>query len=171
MSNAATSEWLDIVDENDHVIGRDTREQVHEGGHRHRSAHMVLFNTQGQVFVQRRSMNKDTNAGLWDTSAAGHVDSGETYIDCAVRELHEELGIRVEPAELQKVGVLSPEARNGMEFTHVYSVVCDQSLTLEAAEIDDGCWLLPSDLQLWIEAEEEVFTDVFRTIWAMVNNQ
>jgi len=170
VGNPAASEWLDIVDENDCVIGCDTRERVHKDGHLHRSSHMVLFNTQGHVFVQRRSMSKDTNAGLWDTSAAGHVDSGETYIDCAVRELHEELGIRVGSSELEKVGVLNPEARNGMEFTHVFSVVCDQPLTLEAGEIDEGRWLSPNDLQLWIDAEEGAFTDVFRTIWAMLNS-
>ena len=81
-------EWLDIVDENDTVVGKAPRDQIHRENHRHRSAHIVLFNSQGQVFVQLRSMNKDNSAGLWDTSAAGHVDSGESYEQCAVRELN-----------------------------------------------------------------------------------
>ena len=161
------TEWLDIVDRHDSVVGRDTRERIHAEGQLHRSAHIVLFNTAGEVFVQLRSMHKDTNAGLWDTSAAGHVDSGETYLDCAARELAEELGVQVNPNTLCLIGKLQPQERNGFEFTHVYKVSSDQPLTLEHDEIDDGRWLTADDLDSWMRDTPEQFTDVFRTIWAM----
>ena len=90
------TEWLDIVDIDDRVIGRDTRPNIHANGAWHRSSHVVLYNSGGQLFVQLRSMSKDSGGGLWDTSAAGHVDSGESYDQCAIRELHEELGIRID---------------------------------------------------------------------------
>ena len=160
------TEWLDIVDNDDRVIGKETRKRVHAAGLFHRSAHIVLFNTADQVFVQLRSARKDTNAGLWDTSAAGHVDSAETYLQCAVRELAEELGVRVSPADLSLIGKLKPQQENGFEFTHVYRVVSDQTLTLEQDEIDGGRWLTQAALDSWILNTPEQFTDVFRTIWA-----
>lgn len=118
--------------------------------------------------MQLRSMNKDSNAGLWDTSAAGHVDSGETYIECAVRELREELGIEIDAVALEPVGKLEPQARNGFEFTQIYSVCSEQPLVLQTSEIDDGYWLLPDALDRWIQAEKAQFTEVFRIIWPMV---
>ena len=168
MSDTVVNEWLDIVDECDQVVGRDTRMRVHEAGHFHRSSHIVLFNSSGQVFVQLRSMSKDSGAGLWDTSAAGHVESGESYVECAVREVREELGIEISATNLNRAATLEPQVRNGMEFTHVFTVTSDQALHLQTEEIDDGRWLLPADLQMWIDAEESAFTEVFRIIWPLV---
>lgn len=162
------SERLDIVNEHDEVIGTATRDRVHLENHLHRSSHIALFNTRGEVFVQLRSMSKDNNAGLWDTSAAGHVDSGEAYLDCAVRELSEELGVVVEPDALQRVGRLTPTKQNGFEFTEVYRVCSEQKLVLQAEEIDDGRWLEPGALNQWMIEQPDAFTDVFHTIWPLV---
>lgn len=161
-------EWLDIVDHDDVVVGRETRDKVHQLKHLHRSSHIVLFNSGGQVFVQLRSVNKDAGPGLWDSSAAGHVDSGETYLQCAVRELHEELGIRVEPHDLQSVGKLSAGERNGFEFTQIFTTFSDQPLVLQEEEIDDGRWVSPGELDSWLESGEDEFTEVFRLIWPAV---
>ncbi len=84
-------EILDVVDENDVVIDRRTRGEIHRLGLKHRAVHVLVFNSAGHLFIQKRSMNKDECPGKWDCSAAGHVDSGEQYHEWAVRELHEEL--------------------------------------------------------------------------------
>ncbi|MFK8081350.1 MAG: NUDIX domain-containing protein [Granulosicoccus sp.] len=165
------TEWLDIVDDRDRVIGRDTRTLVHAGGHFHRSSHIVLFNKRGEVFVQLRSMSKDSGAGLWDTSAAGHVDSGESYLACAVRELHEELGIKVHDQELILIGKLPPDARTGLEFTQVYRVCSEQALVLQADEIDDGRWLMPDELAEWMARRGDQFTEGFKLIWSMLTER
>ena len=86
-------EWLSEVDEQDVVIGRRRRDEIHRLGLRHRSVHILVFNPGGELFLQRRSLSKDIHPGLWDTSAAGHVDAGEAYERTAWRELGEELGI------------------------------------------------------------------------------
>ena len=164
-------EWLDIVDKDDVVIGRATRDQIHAENHFHRSAHIVVFNSKGDVFVQLRSKLKDNSPGLWDTSAAGHVDSGEDYIDCAVRELAEELGIASTPESLTFVSELSPDIRNGFEFTRIYTTVSDQALVLQAEEIDDGRWLESGELDSWIKEDQSAFTDSFLTIWGLVRPQ
>lgn len=161
-------EWLDIVDSRDEVIGKASRDEVHRAGYLHRSTHIVLSASDGQIFVQLRSRHKDSNAGLWDTSAAGHVDSGESYAQCAVRELKEELGIALSESELLPAGRLEPEQRNGFEFTRVFRVVSDQALVLQKSEIEDGRWLSPLELDHWIRQRPEQFTQVFRVIWSMV---
>ena len=161
-------EWLDVVDSNDMVVGRETRAVIHAKGHLHRSTHIVLYNSAGEVFVQLRSKHKDVGAGLWDTSAAGHVDSGETYPQCAVRELQEELGITIAQSSLEFVTQMHPQARTGFEFTQVFRVVSDQSIVLQATEVDDGRWLTPKALSQWIKESPEQFTDVFKTIWPLV---
>ncbi|MFK7993451.1 MAG: NUDIX domain-containing protein [Granulosicoccus sp.] len=162
------TEWLDIVDTEDRVVGRETRARVHAEGHLHRSSHIVLFNARGEVFVQLRSISKDSGPGLWDTSAAGHVDSGETYLDCAIRELQEELGVTVRADALTEITKLPPDERTGFEFTTVYSVCSEQALVLQSEEIDDGRWLMPEALDEWLKSGGEQFTDGFKLIWQLV---
>ncbi|MGR9054161.1 MAG: NUDIX hydrolase, partial [Gammaproteobacteria bacterium] len=62
-------ELISVVDENDRVIGVSPRNIVHATGQRHRAVHVLVFNDYGRVFLQKRSMAKDINPGLWDTSA------------------------------------------------------------------------------------------------------
>ena len=64
---------------------------------------MFVFNPAGQVYIQRRSRSKDRHPGKLDSSAAGHVDPGETYEETAIRELQEELGIQAEVKEILRV--------------------------------------------------------------------
>lgn len=161
-------EWLDIVDANDSVIARAPRDLIHAGNHFHRSAHIAVFNSQSEVFVQLRSMQKDNSPGLWDTSAAGHVDSGENYLNCAVRELAEELGIQATPEALNFVSTIPPHERNGFEFTRIYTLVSDQTLVLQSEEIDDGRWVSPQQLDAWIEKDRPAFTESFLNIWLLV---
>lgn len=162
------SEWLDIVDADDKVVGRATRESAHRNKQQHRSSHVVLFNTSGQVLVQHRSHDKDTNPGLWDSSAAGHVDSGESYLRCAARELEEELGVVLDTADLTPIAKLRPEDRNGFEFTQIYKATSDQSLVLQQSEIIDAKWLLPGQLESWMSERPADFTDIFHIIWPIV---
>src|SRR5258706_661349 len=85
-------EIFDIVNERDEVVGRNTRSEVHRLGLKHRAVHVLVFNARGELFLQKRSLEKDCFPGAWDSSASGHLDSGEDYDACARRELFEELG-------------------------------------------------------------------------------
>ena len=86
------TEVFDVCDERDEIIGQKTRQEVHRLGLRHRAVHVLVFNARGEMFLQKRSMQKDCFPGKWDSSASGHLDCGEDYDACAVRELREELG-------------------------------------------------------------------------------
>ncbi len=88
------TEFFDIVDDEDRVIGQAPRSQCH-GDPRlvHRVAHVLVFNSRGELLLQKRSVTKDIQPGKWDTSVGGHLDPGEDYLTAAYREMQEELGI------------------------------------------------------------------------------
>src|SRR2546423_1123818 len=90
-----SEEIFDVVNEHDEVVGQQPRSEVHRLGLMHRAVHVLVFNKHGHVFLQKRSMTKDRQPGLWDSSASGHLDTGESYDACAVRELREEIGLNL----------------------------------------------------------------------------
>lgn len=160
-------EIIDIVNEHDVVIDQAPRDTVHERKLMHRAAHVLLVNPEQGIFLQLRSKTKDTNPGLWDSSAAGHVDSGETYLDCASRELFEELGVTISPDQLQEIGRMSPSADNGFEFTRIYKAVSREPITLQKSEIDDGKWVQADELHVLLAEQADQFTSTFYDIWRM----
>ena len=90
------TEMFDIVNEKNEVIGQRPRGEVHATGLLHRAVHVFVFNKHGDVYLQKRSHLKDVHPRVWDSSAAGHLDVGESYATCALREVKEELGVEVE---------------------------------------------------------------------------
>jgi len=164
-------EILDIVNEADEVVGQATRSDVHRKSLMHRATHIILTNSANQVYMQLRSKTKDTNPGLWDTSAAGHVDAGEEYTACAVRELKEELGVVVLVDSLVEIGRLPPTSDNGFEFVRIYTCQSDDPITLDADEIDDGKWVSQAELQQWLSSSPEAFASSFAIIWQNTRNK
>lgn len=98
-------EYLDIVDENGNPTG-DTIERVvaHREGIRHRTAHVWLLrkneNGETEILLQKRSSSKDSNPGCYDISSAGHIPAGNEYVESALRECQEELGIVLDSKQL-----------------------------------------------------------------------
>src|ERR1022692_566981 len=129
-----SEEIFDVVNERDEVIGQQSRSEVHRLGLMHRAVHVLVFNAVGEVFLQKRSMTKDRQPGLWDSSASGHVDSGEDYDACAVRELGEEIGLRLEggPKRLFKIAAGSD---TDQEFVWVYRGDAEGPFELNPDEI------------------------------------
>ncbi|MFK5950839.1 MAG: NUDIX domain-containing protein [Methylococcales bacterium] len=158
------TEYLSVVDKNDLVINSLAREKIHALGLRHRAVHILVFNTQGQLFLQKRSMKKDLNKGLWDTSAAGHVDKGEDYTSSAIRETAEELGINIE-STLQFLFKLSPTSQLGMEFIQVYRCQHNGPFSLNADEIDEGKWLSTKEISNRVGDNDSSLTETFKIIW------
>ncbi len=93
-------EILNIVDENDKIIGQDIRTNVHKKGLRHREIWVWLYNDQGEILFQLRPKDAETRPGLLDASAGGHVDLDNDYEQAAVREIKEELGLDLKPEDL-----------------------------------------------------------------------
>ncbi len=129
------NEILEIVDSHDKVIGTGTRGEIHRMGFFHRAVHMFVFNPAGQIYIQRRSCSKDRHPGKLDSSAAGHVDPGETYAETAIRELREELGIQAEVKEIVRIPA-SEQTDN--EHVVLFEVVTESEPVPNPEEIQWG---------------------------------
>ena len=162
-----TEDIFDVVNECDEVIGRAPRSEVHARGLLHRAIHVLVFNSRGEVFLQKRSMKKDRQPGVWDSSCSGHVDSGEDYDQTAVRELQEEIGLRLKaaPARLFKIDAC---AETDAEFVWVYQCQSNGPFQLDPDEIDAGDWFAPERVAQWIKEKPEEFAPAFMLIWGLV---
>lgn len=90
---APRTEWVDIVDDYDRVVGTVTRAQMRAENLHHRAVSIAVLGSDGRLLVHRRATTKDVWPGMWDLAAGGVVAAGETYEDAARRELAEELGV------------------------------------------------------------------------------
>jgi isopentenyl-diphosphate delta-isomerase type 1 len=160
-------EIFDVVDERDEVIGKKPRNEVHRLGLMHRATHVLVFNKRGQVFLQKRSMKKDRQPGLWDSSASGHVDSGEEYDVCAVRELREEIGLQVSelPERLFKLAA-GPET--DQEHVWVYRCEAEGPFQLHPDELERGDWFELDEVTRWMKERPEDFSSALLVIWKKV---
>lgn len=91
---------LDVVNEQDEVTGQALRSEIHAKGLLHREISIWFITPDRQIVFQRRSMTKETNPGLLATAVAGHVESGSTYLETAIKEAKEETGLSIRSDEL-----------------------------------------------------------------------
>ncbi len=159
-----SEEIFDVVNERDEVIGQMPRKQVHREGHKHRAIHVLVFNSRGQVFLQKRSMSKDTFPGVWDSSSSGHLDTGEDYDACAIRELREEIGL-VLAAELKRLFKIGACEDTGQEFVWVYRCESEGPFVLHPEEIERGDWFAPEQVTKWVAEKPQDFARAFVFIW------
>lgn len=157
-------EIFDVVNDRDEVVGRKPRSEVHRLKLNHRAVHVLVFNPAGALFLQKRSLAKDCFPGAWDSSASGHLDSGEDYDACAVRELREEIGLELDepPRRLFKVAAC-PET--GHEFVWVYRCEAEGPFRLHPEEIERGDWFAPAAIRRWIQERPGEFASGFVRIW------
>ena len=127
-------EYIDIVNRKGILTGESClKSEVHRLGYYHNTAHVWLFTTDGEILLQQRALSKEICPGLWDVSAAGHVDTGETIEDAAIRETFEELNYKLSKTDLIKVGVYLkeqtyPSGIKDNEFHHTYIACLKNSI-------------------------------------------
>jgi isopentenyl-diphosphate delta-isomerase type 1 len=172
MPYSTDNEILEIVDESDNVIGTATRAEIHRKRLRHRAVHIFVFNSAGKIYVQRRSSSKDRFPDRLDSSAAGHVDPGESYEETAIRELQEELGIR---AEIEEILSVEASAITENEFVRLFEAHTDSAPVPDPDEIQWGEFMTRERLTKLMEEDPEDFVPAFILLWnqyiAEENNQ
>src|SRR3989344_8976137 len=96
----ADSDILNIVNENDEIVGVAAREEIHKSGLPHREVHVWFYTPNGEVIFQHRAKDKDTFPDLLDATVGGHVEIGDSYEQAAVKETKEETGIEIKVSDL-----------------------------------------------------------------------
>ena len=159
-------EIFDVVDENDRVIAQASRHEVHLRKLRHRAVHVFVFNRRGDLFLQKRSRWKDKHPGQWDSSAAGHVNAGDTFELTAPREIREELGVDAQPVGM---GTLDASESTGWEFVRLFRAEHEGPFTLPPAEIESGAFFTRDQIARWIAARPQDFAPGFLECWRTFN--
>ncbi|MFE9094748.1 NUDIX hydrolase [Streptomyces sp. NPDC007264] len=140
----AAEELIDIVDENDRIIGQLPRGEAYARGLRHRCAFVLARDAEDRIFVHRRTPTKLVFPSLYDMFVGGVVGAGETYDDAALREAEEELGVRGLPRPEPLFTFLYDDGAGRSWWSSVYQVRCELPVSPQAEEI---AWhdFLPED--------------------------
>ena len=130
-------EIFPVVDEEGSVIGKATRGECHNGSRLlHPVVHLHVFNSSGDIYLQKRPKWKDIQPGKWDTAVGGHIDYGETPVEALRREVREELGITDFIPTF--VGKYVFDSQRERELVYVNSTVYDGPVCPSAEELDGG---------------------------------
>ncbi len=124
-------EIVDIVDANDRIIGSGTKAAIRQKHLLSRVSFVILLNAKDELYLQQRKSTKKTYPLYWSGSAAGHVQSGESYLEAALRELREELGVAT---DLQEIGKFT--SAFDKEIVTVFIGRCEGPYGLEKAAIE-----------------------------------
>jgi isopentenyl-diphosphate delta-isomerase len=146
-----SGELLDVVDEQDVFTGQVLdKKTIHEQGLLHRDVHVWVMDGRGNMLQQQRKWDKTIMPGEWDIAVGEHVGAGESYVDAAVRGVHEELGLRVVKNQLARVGLAQtrehfpgwkvPHNVIGDNFVLVESHLSIDSLNIQEEEVEDVRW-------------------------------
>jgi isopentenyldiphosphate isomerase len=159
-------EYFETFADDGSPLGLVPRSQVHQQGLWHKSAHVFLFDSTRQLYLQRRASDKDLYANLWDFSVGEHLIPGESYHAAAVRGLQEELGIK--GVALQAVGGerassyhAADQGVSDREFQQAYSGCYDGQILPDPAEVAEVRSITLVELERWIARTPEQFTPLF----------
>ena len=150
-------ELLDIRNEDGSLTGQVMeREEVHSSGALHGTSHVWLIREKKggscDVLLQKRAKDKDAYPGCFDISSAGHIPAGQDYLESAIRELYEELGIRAGEEELIFIGMHSafcreifhgkPFLNNEVSKVYIYKEeIRDEDIRIQEEELESVLWM------------------------------
>jgi isopentenyldiphosphate isomerase len=130
-------EFMDIVDDNDTIIGNTTQKEIYDKKLTHRIVHVFLIDPKtNKIYLQKRSENKDFLPGYYCTSAGGHVKSGETYEEAGKRELEEELGLKIDLKEVTKLEFVSDNHKRLIRLFTAY--INNENINFKDGEVSGG---------------------------------
>ncbi len=142
-----TDEILDLVDKNDNVISQKKRSEIYaQSLSNYRVVNAFLVNSEGKLWIPRRTANKRIFPLALDMSVGGHVESGESYDQTLKRETNEELNIDVDTAKVRFLGKLTPQNDGVSAFMHIYEISSDETPSYNKEDIIESFWLTPAEL-------------------------
>jgi isopentenyl-diphosphate delta-isomerase len=160
-----SEEILDLVDQNDQVIGSLERSKVYAAGITNfRAINAFIVNDLGQLWVPRRTAYKKVCPLHLDFSVSGHVSSGETYDQAFQRELQEELNLTLAEISYKKLGALTPHEHGTCVFMQVYQITSHQTPNYNKTDFCAYTWLYPQELLEIISHGEKAKSDIPRVL-------
>ena len=159
-------ELLDIWDESGKPTGQVYEKSIaHQKGLFHPTVHVWFYTSAPSLLLQKRGSNKETFPNLWDVSVAGHVSSGESILDGALREIKEEIGLKLKSDDLILIDVRKNinQFSNGItdcEFQHVFLSELKiglEDLVIQKEEVDDVRLFSFDDMEICIQQKHSEF--------------
>lgn len=153
-----------LVNESDQAVGVMEKLEAHEKGVLHRAFSVFIFNTKGEMLLQRRAMDKYHSAGLWTNACCSHPRPGEDTLQAANRRLKEEMGISAWLSHKTSF-TYRTEFDNGLtehEFDHVYTGTIDTDPVINRAEVMEFAWRSVQEVKDSIQKAPENYTSWFR---------
>jgi isopentenyldiphosphate isomerase len=163
---------LDLVDENDQVIGTihrgDTVDSKHKGYLR--ASELLIINDNGQLWIPRRQMHKRLAPGGLDYSAAGHVASGDDYAETLKREVEEELNLKLDKSKLEFLHKFKPRPDLPPYFRAVYLYRSNEIPKYNSDDFSEYYWMEPKELLDKLDAGEPAKQSLKETIEYLIEN-
>ena len=158
-------EYFPAVDEDGNIIGKATRTECHSGTFiLHPVVHLHVFNSAGELYLQKRALDKDIQPGKWDTSVGGHVDFGEEIEAALRREAREELGISdFKPTFITRYKFVSHQEA---ELVHSFCTIFDGEIDADPIEISEGRFWKIADIET--QLGNNIFTPNFEQEWESI---
>lgn len=140
-------ELLDLVNDDDQVIGTQWRSEAHANNRHHfRVINAFVVNDEGKLWIPRRTAHKRLFPNGLDVSVGGHVESGEGYAATFRRETREELGVDIDTVPWRDLGTLRPTTDGVNAFMHVYEIRMNEVPNYNPDDFSEFFWLTPHEL-------------------------
>lgn len=140
-------EILDLVNEDDQVIGQIGREELHKRNlHNYRVVDGLLKNQEGKLWIPKRTAHKKLAPNALDFSVAGHVTSGMTYEEALRQELKEELNLDLDQLSWRILGKQTPYEDGTHCFRMIYEIKFDGTPNFNPEDFTEGTWLTPYEV-------------------------
>jgi isopentenyldiphosphate isomerase len=146
-------EIVDLINEQNQVIGQATRREIRSKNLLHRGVAILVENSQGEVYIHQRTATKDLFPSAYDMFVGGVVGLGESFEAAAQRELAEELGVQSDPNFLFEHLYHGP---HNYSFIRVFQTVWDGPIRHQPEEVAWGRWLPGAELEAWTHTVEIV---------------
>jgi isopentenyl-diphosphate Delta-isomerase len=159
-------EMVILVDHNDVAIGTMEKMEAHRRGELHRAFSVLVFNSKGEILLQKRALHKYHSGGLWTNACCSHPLPGERIEDAARRRLREEMGIDLQPEYAYKFIYKTDLDQNLVEheYDHVYKATFNGEPAINKAEVDDWKFVDLAWLKTDVTRNPEAYTYWFKLI-------
>jgi isopentenyl-diphosphate delta-isomerase len=155
-----------LVDKDDNELGTMEKMEAHQKGYLHRAFSVLIYNSKGEMLLQKRARKKYHSGGLWTNACCSHPAPDETMQLATQRRIKEELGIDLIP-EFSHKFIYRAELDNSLvehEFDHVYVAKFDGQPSVDANEIEDWKFVAVADLKEDVRNNPDRYTPWFKLI-------